>query len=253
MAHGAQVINCSWGTDEPSQFLHDAIERANKYNDVVVASAGNDGRDLGTQPYYPASFALPNLIAVAATDNFDQLASWSNHSVERVHVAAPSTDILTATRPTTSCRRSRTPEARPRASPITAGISSRPSATACREASPPPYVTFGYDQAGNRSWMEDGPGRVDYTYDALSRMISETRQFDELPGFTYPLTYEYNLANQLTKVTNPAGASFGYNRDLTGQVVCTKCDEEPVFVGTVSTTDDPPREEARWWLWDTAS
>lgn len=28
VVHGAQVINCSWGTDEESIFLRDAIERA---------------------------------------------------------------------------------------------------------------------------------------------------------------------------------------------------------------------------------
>ncbi|NOT63330.1 MAG: RHS repeat protein [Acidobacteria bacterium] len=30
-----------------------------------------------------------------------------------------------------------------------------------------PNVTFGYDELGNRTWMDDGPGRVDYLYDIL--------------------------------------------------------------------------------------
>jgi RHS repeat-associated protein len=94
VAHGAQAINLSWGTDAESLFLRDAIERAGRRGVVVVASAGNDGRDLASAPYYPASFNLSNLIAVASTDKFDQLTSWSNWSASGVVVAAPGVDIL---------------------------------------------------------------------------------------------------------------------------------------------------------------
>ena len=95
VAHGAQVINLSWGTSGESVALKDAIDRANRRNVVVVCSAGNGGRDLNVSPYYPASFALPNLISVGATDNVDQLASWSNWGAPNVSVAAPGTNILT--------------------------------------------------------------------------------------------------------------------------------------------------------------
>jgi YD repeat-containing protein len=37
-------------------------------------------------------------------------------------------------------------------------------------------VTYGYDEAGNRLWMDDGPGRVDYNFDIQSRLQSETRE-----------------------------------------------------------------------------
>jgi len=93
--HRAQVINLSWGTAGDSVALKDAIARANRRNVVVVCSAGNGGRDLDANPYYPASFALPNLISVAATDNVDQLASWSNWGIKKVSVAAPGTNLLT--------------------------------------------------------------------------------------------------------------------------------------------------------------
>lgn len=95
VAQGAQVINCSWGTDEESSFLRDAIERAGKRGVVVVTSAGNDGRDLEAAPYYPASFNLSNLISVASTDQFDQLTSFSSYGSTRISIAAPGTDILT--------------------------------------------------------------------------------------------------------------------------------------------------------------
>jgi RHS repeat-associated protein len=95
VAHGAHVINCSWGMDEQSFILRDAIARAAQHDVVVVASAGNKGRDLDQQPYYPASFNLSNVVAVAASDNFDQLAAWSSFGAKTVAVAAPGADILT--------------------------------------------------------------------------------------------------------------------------------------------------------------
>jgi RHS repeat-associated protein len=93
--HGAHIINCSWGTNQFSAALRDAIDRAGRAGVVVVCSAGNAGSDLELTPYYPASFGLPNVISVAATDEFDQLASWSNYGSAHATIAAPGTDILT--------------------------------------------------------------------------------------------------------------------------------------------------------------
>jgi len=68
VAHGAQVINLSWGTTGESIALKEAIERALKRDVVVVCSAGNSGQDLDATPYYPASFGLKDLIVVGASD-----------------------------------------------------------------------------------------------------------------------------------------------------------------------------------------
>jgi YD repeat-containing protein len=81
-----------------------------------------------------------------------------------------------------------------------------------------PSITFGYDAAGNRTGMTDGSGSVIYQYDQLSRLTLETKQFTDLPGKSYPLTYSYNLANQLTNVTDPTGASISYTYDQTGRM-----------------------------------
>ncbi|HYY56939.1 MAG TPA: S8 family serine peptidase, partial [Pyrinomonadaceae bacterium] len=94
-AHGAKVINCSWGTNGDSQALGAAIERAAAHGVVVVCSAGNAGRDIETAPRYPASFDLPNIIAVASSDNLDQLAPWSNWGALHVAVAAPGVNVST--------------------------------------------------------------------------------------------------------------------------------------------------------------
>lgn len=98
VAHGAHVINLSWGTTGESLALKEAIERAIRRNVVVVCSAGNGSQDLDANPYYPSSFGLKDVITVAATDNRDQPASWSNWGGRSVTVAAPGTNILTTQR-----------------------------------------------------------------------------------------------------------------------------------------------------------
>ena len=93
--HGAQVINLSWGSDAKSLFLKDAIRRSAKFGAVVVCSAGNDGRDLAVHPYYPASFDLPNLVSVAASDPFDNPLLVSNFGAQVPTIAAPGAEVLT--------------------------------------------------------------------------------------------------------------------------------------------------------------
>lgn len=94
-AHGAHVINISWGTMGESLALKEAIESALRRGVVVVCSAGNSGQDVDTTPYYPASLNIRNLIVVAASDNFDQLTPWSNWGDRTVTVAAPGIGVLT--------------------------------------------------------------------------------------------------------------------------------------------------------------
>ncbi len=93
-AHGAQVINCSWGTESESAALLEALRRAAKRGVLVVCSAGNNGQSLDKAPRYPASYELDNIIAVAATDEADKPASWSNWGAQRVAVAAPGVNVL---------------------------------------------------------------------------------------------------------------------------------------------------------------
>ncbi|SHJ85820.1 Subtilase family protein [Desulfofundulus thermosubterraneus DSM 16057] len=85
---GAQVINLSLGGPQYSQALADAVDYAWERGVVVVAAAGNEGGPV----FYPA--ALPHVIAVAASDGGDRVASFSNHGPE-VMVAAPGVDVLT--------------------------------------------------------------------------------------------------------------------------------------------------------------
>jgi thermitase len=85
--HGANVINMSLVSTEPSAALERAIDYAWSNGVVIVAAAGNL---VGNKIVYPAYYS--NCIAVAATDSNDCVASWSSQG-SWVDVAAPGVDI----------------------------------------------------------------------------------------------------------------------------------------------------------------
>ena len=89
VANGARVLNNSWGGYGSSQSLKKAIQRSNSAGTVFVASAGNDGLNNDSTPAYPASFPVANIISVAATDQDDNLALFSNYGAASVDVGAP--------------------------------------------------------------------------------------------------------------------------------------------------------------------
>lgn len=82
---------------------------------------------------------------------------------------------------------------------------------------PTSNVTFGYDSAGNRTSMVDGLGNVTYDYDTLSQMNWERRYFNDL-GQNYTISYEYNLAGGVKKITDPWNASITYAYNKAGEV-----------------------------------
>ncbi len=90
------VMSNSWGGGSFSQALKDAISAANDAGILFVAAAGNDGSNNDSRATYPAGYDLPNVVAVAATDNRDTLASFSNYGTKTVHVAAPGVNIYSS-------------------------------------------------------------------------------------------------------------------------------------------------------------
>jgi subtilisin family serine protease len=117
--NGAQVINLSLGSPIWSKAERAEIASAASDGVLVVASAGNASADNDIEfypdvehgawaPSYPASYSLPNILSVAASNDRDQYAyisqcqgkialwkcaftSWGHDSVD---VAAPGADIL---------------------------------------------------------------------------------------------------------------------------------------------------------------
>ncbi len=94
VANGAKISNNSWGGGGYSQALLDAIKRADSKGHLFVAAAGNAGKNSDSTPFYPASYESPNIISVAATDDRDTLASFSNYGASTVDLAAPGVSIL---------------------------------------------------------------------------------------------------------------------------------------------------------------
>lgn len=99
ISKGAKIINASFAGSLSSLSEYDAIALANSAGVLVMAAAGNGGNDaIGDNndflPEYPASYNLPNIISIAATDQNDRRASFSNFGLNSVHVAAPGVYIL---------------------------------------------------------------------------------------------------------------------------------------------------------------
>jgi subtilisin family serine protease len=86
-ANGAQIMNHSYGGYMPSQAIYDAFAASPA---LMICAAGNSNT---TDKMYPASFNLPNIISVAASDQNDKRAGFSNYG-SHVHVFAPGTNIL---------------------------------------------------------------------------------------------------------------------------------------------------------------
>lgn len=101
VANGADIINMSLGGTSGSDgdLMDLAIADADSAGVLVIAAAGNSADDNDATPHYPASYEQPNIIAVAATDQNDELASYSNFGATSVDVAAPGSNIYSTYTP----------------------------------------------------------------------------------------------------------------------------------------------------------
>ncbi|MCX6600387.1 MAG: S8 family serine peptidase [bacterium] len=72
-AHGAKVINMSYGSSAFLSTERDVMDAAWNQGCLLVAASGNEG---ATELHYPAAY--DNVIAVNATNDQDRLAHWSN-------------------------------------------------------------------------------------------------------------------------------------------------------------------------------
>src|ERR1700722_7314681 len=96
---GVEIVETSnsWGGADASQALQDAIEATMQDGLLFIAAAGNSFSDNDQFSVYPASFYLPNVIAVAATERNDPLVTFSDPGRRTVHIGAPGKDILSTT------------------------------------------------------------------------------------------------------------------------------------------------------------
>ena len=80
----------SLGAPRGSKALQQVIQKARSQGVVIVAAAGNEGPKEGTVDY-PAAY--PEVIAVAASDAKDNVASFSSRGPQ-VALIAPGVDVL---------------------------------------------------------------------------------------------------------------------------------------------------------------
>ena len=96
-AHGARVVNASWGSRCYSADLEKAIDDLRKAGILVVAAAGNFGtnNDDDKKTFYPASFKLENVISVLSTTEDQEKAPNSCFGPTSVDLGAPGSEIMT--------------------------------------------------------------------------------------------------------------------------------------------------------------
>jgi subtilisin family serine protease len=85
------ILNNSWGGRNYSPSLKYAIQQ---YKGLFITSAGNSGTNNDNFPDYPSCYGSDNIISVAASNQYDELAPFSNYGAQSVDIAAPGTDIL---------------------------------------------------------------------------------------------------------------------------------------------------------------
>ena len=95
---GAKILNVSVNGDGTSSDLEDALRYAGERGATVVASAGNNSRNLDLTPSYPASSSASSVLSVTATEPTGGLLSIANRGLNSIDLAAPGGTILSTAR-----------------------------------------------------------------------------------------------------------------------------------------------------------
>ncbi len=90
----ASVISMSFGSTSFSKTMFYELKKAEKAGLLLVAAAGNSSGNNDEKPHYPSNYEIDSLVSVAATDNRDRLALFSNYGRKTVHIGAPGVDIM---------------------------------------------------------------------------------------------------------------------------------------------------------------
>jgi subtilisin family serine protease len=104
--HGAHIINMSFGKafSPEKDVVDDAVRYADERGVLLIHAAGNDAKDLATEPNFPnRRYANGGMAAhwievgASAWQGIDQLAApFSNYGAEQVDIFAPGVAILSA-------------------------------------------------------------------------------------------------------------------------------------------------------------
>jgi len=90
---GAKIVNCSFGGGAYDAEELAALTELKNYGVLAVCAAGNSTQNNDSTRHYPSGYNLDNIIAVAAGDSSDALASFSNYGATTVDLMAPGKEI----------------------------------------------------------------------------------------------------------------------------------------------------------------
>lgn len=176
---GARVVNMSFGTAYESALLRQAIEYAHQRGVVLVASAGNDGKE---DAHYPSDFDAV-ISVVRLGQNGEARSSLSSHG-QQVTLGAPGTGIYTTALPATGLGLGPAGDALYRpvsgssfSAPMVAGVAALAlgldpslSASAVRSA-----LVAGARDVGEAGWDDDtGAGLLDASATLLRALPART-------------------------------------------------------------------------------
>ena len=216
VAEGMPISNNSWGGRGRSRALEDAIRNADAKGHIFIAAAGNGGSDRvgdnnDAKPHYPSSYGVPNVVAVAATDGTDRLASFSNFGATSVDLAAPGVRVLSTLPGNSYGRHNGTSMATPHVAGVAALIKSQPNAPTGANADTQikAQILQHVDEKGTLQGKVATNGRLN-ALGALTQGANTVSRTDT----TRP------------RVTVPRPAPGGSTRDRTPNIAATVADAE---------------------------
>lgn len=119
--NGAKVISASFGTSTHSDHLLSALRYALEHDVLVVSATGNFRKNLQIEPTFPASYRLPNLLSVSASNNTDLASLFTNFGPE-VDIFAPGESIVSTSLRSGFATRSGTSQACPLVAAVAAEL-----------------------------------------------------------------------------------------------------------------------------------
>ncbi len=93
-AKGVVILNMSLGGNRADEWRTFAEAAAAHAGMLFVVSAGNNGRDIDSQPVYPASLDLDNMLVVSSADADGRPAEGSNWGRQAVDLLVPAEEML---------------------------------------------------------------------------------------------------------------------------------------------------------------
>jgi subtilisin family serine protease len=205
---------------------------------LAVAAAGNEGVDIDLQPRYPASFDLPNIISVAATDDADAPASFTNFGEGSVDLGAPGAEVLTTTNGGGTATANGTSYSAPYVAGVAALIASERPNLAPEELAD--YVLAGVDPVPGLTGITHSGGRLN-ARNALAAATGPIARIVVSPSEpAIPVTVTFSA----TTSNDQAGSIVGYEwvfsdgSTATTETVSRTFDAAVAVTATLTVTDD---------------